>query len=72
MRVSSNVIKTVKQTCTGIVGAGLLVAMGFWPSFGGSPRPPDLRVFPGLASGGQGLVGICADTHGDGMDDMLL
>jgi len=30
MRVSSNVIKTVKQTCTVIVGAGLLVAFGFW------------------------------------------
>ena len=27
MRFSSNVIKTVKQTCTFIVGAGLLIAL---------------------------------------------
>ena len=30
IRFSSNVIKTVKQTCTAIIGAGLLIAFGFW------------------------------------------
>ena len=45
---------------------------GFCPSFGGNPRSPALRVFPGMASVGQGLVGICAETHGGRKDDMLL
>ena len=44
---------------------------GFCPSFGGDPRSPALRVFPGMASVGQGLVGICAETHGGRKDDML-